>query len=58
MAGELDVASVTGSGSAFVLVLPGPMPVDATVVAAALTRALAGEEQRLEERAVLRALGR
>ena len=58
MAGDLDVASVPGTGSAFVLVLPGPMPVDSTIVTATLERALAGEEQRLEERAVLRAIGR
>ena len=56
MGGDLDVASVPGSGSAFVLVLPGPAPVPAAVVAAALERALAAEEQALEERAVLAAL--
>ena len=56
MAGDLDVASVPDAGSAFVLVLPGPTPVPATALTAALHRTLAGEEQRLEERAVLRAL--
>jgi len=56
MAGDLDVASVPDAGSAFVLVLPGPTPVASTAVTAALGRTLAGEEQRLEERAVLRAL--
>ena len=56
MGGDLDVASVPGSGSAFVLVLPGPTSVAAATVAAALERALATEEQGLEERAVLRAL--
>jgi hypothetical protein len=56
MAGELDVASVPDAGSAFVLVLPGPTPVADAAVTTALERALAGEEQRLEERAVLRVL--
>jgi signal transduction histidine kinase len=56
MLGDLDVASVPGSGSAFVLVLPGPAPVGEPAVGEALERALAEEEQRLEERAVLRAL--
>ena len=57
MGGDLDVASVPGSGSAFVLVLPGPAPVPEAVVAATLERALAAEEQALEERAVIAALG-
>ena len=56
MGGDLDVASVPGSGSAFVLVLPGPAPVPPASLAAALERALACEEQGLEERAVLGAL--
>jgi signal transduction histidine kinase len=56
MGGDLDVASVPGSGSAFVLVLPGPTGVDGPPLAAALERSLAEEEQHLEERAVLRAL--
>jgi hypothetical protein len=52
MGGDLDVASVAGSGSAFVLVLPGPAPVPPATLATALEVALAGEEQGLEERAV------
>ncbi len=57
MGGDLDVASVAGTGTSFVLVLAGPAPVDGDVVAAALGRALAEEEITLEELAVLRALG-
>jgi signal transduction histidine kinase len=56
MAGDLDVASVPGSGSSFVLVLPGPVGTEPTAVAAATSRAVADEEVRLEERAVLRAI--
>jgi signal transduction histidine kinase len=56
MDGDLEVASVVGSGSAFVLVLPGPLPVGGAALAATLERALADEEQRLEDRAVLGAL--
>lgn len=56
MGGDLDVASVPGSGSAFILVLPGPAPVPGAVMVAAMERALADEEQGLEERAVLHAL--
>jgi signal transduction histidine kinase len=56
MGGDLDVASVPGAGSAFVLVLPGPAPVAEAAIAAALDRALGVEEQQLEERAVLRVL--
>jgi signal transduction histidine kinase len=56
MGGDLDVASVPGSGSSFILALPGPMPVDRDVLAVALVRSIATEEIRLEERAVLRAI--
>jgi len=56
MGADLDVASVPGSGSTFILVLPGPSAVDPDVVAAALVEALSREEIRLEERAVLRAI--
>ena len=56
MGGDLEVASVPGSGSAFALALPGPAAIDSTLVTAALGRALAGEEIGLEERAVLRAM--
>jgi signal transduction histidine kinase len=56
MGGDLDVASVPGSGSSFILALPGPMPVDPDVVTVALVRAIATEEIRLEERAVLNAI--
>lgn len=56
MGGDLDVASVPGSGSAFVLVLPGPAAVDGEAVEETLGRVLAAEEVGLEERAVLRAM--
>ncbi len=56
MGGDLEVASVPGSGSAFVLALPGPAAIDSMLVTAALGRALAAEEIGLEERAVLRAM--
>jgi signal transduction histidine kinase len=56
MGGDLDVASVPGSGSSFVLALPGPAPMDAAAVDATLARVLLAEEIALEERAVLRAM--
>jgi signal transduction histidine kinase len=56
MDGDLGVASVPDGGSAFVLVLPGPADVTPEVVASTLIRSLAGEDQRLEERLVRRAL--
>lgn len=56
MEGDLDVASVPGSGSSFILALPGPTSVDGDVLGVALVRAIATEEIRLEERAVLRAI--
>ena len=56
MGGGLGVASVPGSGSSFVLVLPGPAHVDPDLIGAVLERAVATEEIRLEEAAVLRAL--
>ena len=55
MGGDLDVASVPGAGSAFVLVLPGPAEVDARgSSSASLRRALDDEEVALEERIVRR----
>jgi signal transduction histidine kinase len=57
MNGDLDVASVRGAGSAFVLALPGPTPVEPADVSAALTRALREQEVELDERGVLRSLG-
>jgi hypothetical protein len=56
MGGDLDVASVSGSGSTFILALPGPVPVDDATLGPILARALAFEEVRLEERAVLMAI--
>ena len=55
MGGDLDVASVPGSGSAFVLVLGGPAGASQEALAEALAGAIRAEEVRLEERAVLRA---
>jgi signal transduction histidine kinase len=58
MGGDLDVASVLGVGSAFVLVLPGPSaPVDPVVIAAATDTAVAGETERLEGLGAVRAAG-
>jgi signal transduction histidine kinase len=56
MDGDLDVASVLGAGSSFVLVLPGPADVDRATIDAALVRALDREEVALEERIVRRSL--
>jgi signal transduction histidine kinase len=50
MDGDLEVASVPGAGSSFVLVLPGPADIAPATIAAALERALAREEEGLEER--------
>ena len=56
MDGDLEVASVTGAGSAFVLALPGPSEVPPELIAAALEAALEVEEAALEERSVRRAI--
>jgi signal transduction histidine kinase len=56
MDGDLEVASVPGSGSSFVLVLPGPAGAPEEDVAHSLERAVGREEVLLEERAVLRAI--
>jgi signal transduction histidine kinase len=58
MGGDLDVASVPSSGSAFVLVLAGPADIEPDAITETLGRALIAEEVGLEERAVLRAMGR
>ena len=56
MGGDLEVASVPGSGSSFVLGLPGPTEVEPDIVASILARAIELEEEHLEERAVRRAI--
>jgi signal transduction histidine kinase len=56
MRGDLDVASVPGAGSAFVLVLPGPTEPEPGEIAATMLRALDAEEVELEERIVRRAI--
>ncbi len=48
MDGDIGLASQPGAGSAFVLALPGPTRPDATAVAAALERAVAAEQERLD----------
>jgi signal transduction histidine kinase len=57
MSGDLEVATVPGTGSTFVLVLPGPAGASEEEVGQALQQAITAEELRLEERAVLRAIG-
>jgi signal transduction histidine kinase len=54
MDGDLDVSSVPGAGSAFVLVLPGPADVDAETIQRALADALDHEATLLEEREIRR----
>ena len=56
MDGDLDVASVPGAGSAFVLVLAAAVGTSPDVIAAALGDALLAEESALEERLVRRAI--
>ncbi len=57
MRGDLDVASVPGTGSAFVLALPTPGAAvdDAAAIQAALSGSLAAETHRLETSAAVRA---
>ena len=58
MGGELDVASLPGTGSTFVLVLPGPAgPVVPTLLAGAVAAALDAEHHRLVTLAAVRAAG-
>jgi signal transduction histidine kinase len=58
MGGELDVASLPGTGSTFVLVLPGPAgPVEPTLLAGAVAAALGAEHDRLGTLAAVRAAG-
>jgi signal transduction histidine kinase len=58
MGGDLEVASVPGTGSTFVLVLPGPAGASEEEIARALEETVGAEEVRLEERAVRQALHR
>jgi signal transduction histidine kinase len=56
MGGELDVASLPGTGSSFVLVLPGVgVALDAAGLAAAVAEAVSFETDRLEALAAVRA---
>jgi signal transduction histidine kinase len=58
MGGDLGVASRLGTGSTFVLVLPGPSgPLDPAVIADAITAAVEEEADRLEALAAVRAAG-
>lgn len=56
MGGDIDVASVPGSGSSFVVGLPAAAEVGRAVVTAAIATALDREEAALEERAILAAI--
>jgi K+-sensing histidine kinase KdpD len=56
MAGDLDVASVPGAGSAFILVLPGVADASEQDIRTALAMTLEREEVGLEERIVRRAI--
>ena len=56
MGGELEVASVSGVGSSFVLVLPGPAgAIPAAAMAVATRTALASETEHLRTLGLLRA---
>jgi signal transduction histidine kinase len=55
MGGDLDVASLPEVGSSFVLVMPGPVGADPSVIADTLRQALAAESERLNDRALRRA---
>lgn len=56
MNGDLDVASVPGAGSTFVLALPGPAAAEPADIARALAQTLAREEIALDARRVLKAV--
>jgi hypothetical protein len=59
MDGDLDVASLAGTGSAFVLVLPGPAGAhDPDALAAVLAGAITFESDRLDALAAVRAAER
>jgi anti-sigma regulatory factor (Ser/Thr protein kinase) len=59
MSGELDVASLPGTGSSFVLVLPGVGPASGeTSLAAIAGEALSFEADRLDALSAVRAAGR
>jgi signal transduction histidine kinase len=55
MGGDLDVASIAGAGSSFVLALPGPVGAAPAKVAAALAASLVDEAERLRRSAIIRA---
>jgi signal transduction histidine kinase len=54
MDGEVEVASVVDGGCSFVLALPGPSGAPAEVLAEAIQSALAAEEMRLGQQAIVR----
>lgn len=56
MGGDIDVASVPGSGSSFVVGLPAAAEVGRAAVTTAIATALDREEAALEERAILAAI--
>ena len=56
MGGDIDVASVPGSGSCFLVGLPAAADVGRAAVTAAMAIALDREEAALEERAILAAI--
>jgi signal transduction histidine kinase len=55
MGGDLDVASIAGAGSSFVLALPGPVGASTAAIASALATTLDHETERLRRAAIIRA---
>jgi signal transduction histidine kinase len=55
MGGDLDVASIAGAGSSFVLALPGPVGASTAAIASALATTLDDETERLRRAAIIRA---